>query len=160
MERAVDDWSVKKSKWRGKWIGGLVEWQVKGKVGNPLMSFRVKMLSLALMWLIISLNWINYTVYWVIALYLMNCTVHTEKSNKMQQCVKIYYSIFMWSSTCFGRHTSHHQEPKTALSASGLPTWNVFGRVVAGRWQRPATTRPTTLHVCKPEAASAVLGSW
>jgi hypothetical protein len=22
-------------------------------------------------------------------------TIHTEKSNKMQQCIKIYYSIFM-----------------------------------------------------------------
>jgi hypothetical protein len=56
---------------------------------------------------------------------------------------KCYYSIFIWSLTCFGRHTSHHQEPKTAVS-----------------WQRPATTRLTTFHVCKPEAASAVLGSW
>jgi len=45
MERMADDWSVK-SKWRGKWIGGLVEWQVKEKVGNPLVSFWVKMLSL------------------------------------------------------------------------------------------------------------------
>jgi len=25
-----------------------------------------------------------------------------------------------WSSTCFGRHTAHHQEPKTALAASGF----------------------------------------
>jgi hypothetical protein len=31
-----------------------------------------------------------------------------------------YYSIFIWSSTCFGRHTAHHQEPKTALKASGF----------------------------------------
>ena len=38
----------------------------------------------------------------------------------MQQCIKIYYSIFIWSSTCFGRHTAHHQEPKTALAASGF----------------------------------------
>jgi hypothetical protein len=45
---------------------------------------------------------------------------HTEKSNKMQQCIKIYYSIFILSSTCFGRHTAHHQEPKTALAASGF----------------------------------------
>jgi len=43
--------------------------------------------------------------------------------------------------------TAHHQEPKTALAASGLRTW-----------KHPATTRPTTFHVCKPEAASAVLG--
>jgi len=33
---------------------------------------------------------------------------------------KFCYSIFIWSSTCFGQHTAHHQEPKTALAASGL----------------------------------------
>ena len=33
---------------------------------------------------------------------------------------KFYYSIFIWSSTCFGGHTAHHQEPKTALAASGF----------------------------------------
>jgi len=38
----------------------------------------------------------------------------------MQQCIKIYYSIFIRSSTCFGRHTAQHQEPKTALAPSGL----------------------------------------
>jgi len=60
---------------------------------------------------------------------------------------KFYYSICIWSSTCFGRHIAHHQEPKTALAAS----W----RVVGGRcqahcaWQRPPTTRPTTFHVWK-----------
>jgi len=31
-----------------------------------------------------------------------------------------YYFTPIWSSTCFGRHTAHHQEPKTALAASGL----------------------------------------
>jgi len=30
------------------------------------------------------------------------------------------YSIFIWSSTCFRRHTAHHQEPKIALAASGF----------------------------------------
>jgi hypothetical protein len=33
---------------------------------------------------------------------------------------KFYYSIFMWISACFGRHTAHHQEPKSALAASGF----------------------------------------
>ena len=47
-------------------------------------------------------------------------TIHTEKSNKMQQCIKMYYSIFIWSLTCFGRHTAHHQENKTTLAASGF----------------------------------------
>jgi len=33
---------------------------------------------------------------------------------------KFYYSLFKWSSTCFGEHTAHHQEPKTAQAASGF----------------------------------------
>jgi len=39
---------------------------------------------------------------------------------------KFYYSIFIWSSTCFGWHIAHHQEPKTALAASsGFYMWKV-----------------------------------
>jgi len=33
---------------------------------------------------------------------------------------EFYYSIFIWSWTCFGRHTAHHQEPKIAPAASGF----------------------------------------
>jgi len=33
-----------------------------------------------------------------------NNNSHSKRSNKMQQCIKIYYSVFMWSSTCFGWH--------------------------------------------------------
>ena len=33
---------------------------------------------------------------------------------------KLYYSIFIWSSACFGRHTAHHQKPKTTPAASGF----------------------------------------
>jgi len=64
--------------------------------------------------------------------------VHTEKSNKMQECIKIYYSVFIWSSTCVGWHTAHHQEPKTVLTASGFSyvegcwtcsCWTLTGKV-------------------------------
>ena len=41
-------------------------------------------------------------------------------ANKMQQFIKIYYSVFIWRSTCFGRHTAHHQELITALGGSGF----------------------------------------
>jgi len=44
-------------------------------------------------------------------------TIHEERCNNVS---KFYYSVFIWSSTCFGRHTAHHQEPKTALAASGF----------------------------------------
>ena len=69
---------------------------------------------------------------------------------------KFYYSIFIWSSTCFGRHNAHHQEHKTALAASGFSYmkgcwtcswWTLSGTVCP--WQRPPTTRPTTFHVWK-----------
>jgi len=38
----------------------------------------------------------------------------------MQQCIKLYYSMFKLGSTCFGRHTAHHQELEIALAASGF----------------------------------------
>jgi len=48
---------------------------------------------------------------------------------------KFYYSLFIWSSTCFGRHAAHHQEPKTALAASGFSyvegCWTLSGTVQA-----------------------------
>jgi len=70
---------------------------------------------------------------------------------------KSYYSIFIWSSTCFGRHTAQHQEPKTALAASGFSyvegcwtcgCWTLTGTVYCA-CQRPATTRPTAFHIWK-----------
>jgi len=90
--------------------------------------------------------------------------IHTEKSNKTRQCIKIYYSIFIWSSTCFGQHIAHHQEPKTALAASGFAYVEGCWTVVAGccqalpdNVQQPRVQKPPTYS--KPEAVSAVLGS-
>jgi hypothetical protein len=98
--------------------------------------------------------------------YLMPC----KATKKIQQHATVYqdfYFIVIWSSTCFGRHTAHHQEPKTVLAASGFTNvegcwtcscWTLSGRIYS-TWQHPATTRPTTLHVWKPEGASAGIGS-
>jgi hypothetical protein len=85
-----------------------------------------------------------------------------KKSNKMQQCIKIYYFIFIWSSTCFGRHTAHHREPKTALAASGFAyvegCWTCADSCAdADSVQQAHVQQPSTY--AKPEAASAVLGS-
>jgi len=38
----------------------------------------------------------------------------------MQQYQNFIIPYFKLSSTCFGRHTTHHQEPKTAQAASGF----------------------------------------
>ena len=47
--------------------------------------------------------------------------IQTENPTRCNNVSKFYYSIFIWSSACFGHHTAHHQEPKTALAASGFP---------------------------------------
>ena len=74
---------------------------------------------------------------------------------------KFYYSIFIWSSTSFGRHTAHHQEPKTALAASGFSY--VEGCWTCSWWRLTTSTNYTSTnlpHKKNPEAASAILGSW
>jgi hypothetical protein len=48
-----------------------------------------------------------------------NTVIRTENPTRCHSVSK-FYSIFIWSSTCFWRHTAHHQEPKTALAASGF----------------------------------------
>ena len=75
----------------------------------------------------------------------MNMVVHTEIANKMQQFIKIYYSMLIWRSTSFGRHTAHHQEFKTALAASGFAyvkgCWrlSLLDAVSVQQTQRPTT---------------------
>jgi hypothetical protein len=66
------------------------------------------------------------------------CLIHAEKFNNMQQRIKIYYSTFIRSSTCLGRHTAHHQEPETALAASGFAY--VEGCWTCGCWTLSAST--------------------
>jgi len=76
--------------------------------------------------------------------------------------VSKFYFIFIWSSTCFGRHTANHQEPKTALTTSCFAY--VEGCWTCSCW--PLSDSGLQLHAqqpftyAKPEAASAVLGSW
>jgi hypothetical protein len=87
-----------------------------------------------------------------------------KNPNKMQQQINFfYYSIFIWSSTFFGRHSAHHQEPKTALAASGFSYMEGCLHVTSGTLCLTTSTnytskQPSTYE--KPEAASAVLGSW
>jgi hypothetical protein len=43
--------------------------------------------------------------------------IHTEITNKMQHGIRIYYSMFIWSSACFERHAPHHQELKSCANS-------------------------------------------
>ena len=60
---------------------------------------------------------------------LQTLAVLKKNPTRCNNVSKFYYSTFIWSSTCFGRHTAHHQEPKTALAASGFS-------YVKGCWTR------------------------
>jgi len=72
-----------------------------------------------------------------------------KNQTRCNNVLKFYYSIFIWSSTCFGQHTAHHQEPKTALATSGFAyvegCWTCSWWTLLGT----PTTRPTTFHVWK-----------
>jgi len=46
-------------------------------------------------------------------------TIHIKNPTRCNSVSKFYFR-FIWSLTCFGRHTVHHQEPKTALAVSGF----------------------------------------
>jgi hypothetical protein len=76
---------------------------------------------------------------------------------------KFYYSILVLSSTCFGRHTAHHHEPKTVLAASGFlyveGCWACSWWTLSGLTTSANYTPISPLRMKKPEAASADLGS-
>jgi hypothetical protein len=94
-----------------------------------------------------------------------------DSYRETQQDATVYQNFiipyFKRSWTCFGRHTAHHQEPKTEQAASGFAwycgrlsdcsCWTLSGSVPDNVKQRHVR-QPITY--AKPEAAWAVLGSW
>jgi hypothetical protein len=87
-------------------------------------------------------------------------TIYKEIPAGCNNVSKCYFSIFIWSSTCSGRHTSYHQKPNTALAASGFSYME--GCWTCSCWTLTTSTtytsqQPSTYE--KPEAASVVLGS-
>jgi hypothetical protein len=86
-------------------------------------------------------------IYWTIYLMFVDLYIIVKfiKRNptRCNNVSKFYYSIFIWSSACFSWHIAHHQEPKTALAASGF-------LYVEGCWTcSPPTTCPTAFHIWK-----------
>jgi hypothetical protein len=86
----------------------------------------------------------------------LHSIIHKEIPTRCNS-ISNFYFIFMCSLVCFGRHTAHHQEPKTVLAASGFACvegcWTCSCWTLPGRIKQPST-------YAKPEAASALLGSW
>jgi hypothetical protein len=69
-------------------------------------------------------------------------SIQKENPTRCNIVPKFCYSIFIWSSTCFGRHTAHHQELNTALAASGFTY--VEGCWTCSWWSLLDTLCPTT----------------
>ena len=74
--------------------------------------------------------------------------IHKEKSNKMQQCIKIllfhiYMKLNMFQTT--------HRPSSGAYNCTGSLWFFISGRhtVAHCAWQRPPATRPTTFHKWK-----------
>jgi hypothetical protein len=69
----------------------------------------------------------------------------------------VYYLMFIYSSTCFGRPHAHHQELNNCSSSLWFYRWNVVVAVllvvVGPADQLPGSFQPpqrlTTFHVCK-----------
>jgi hypothetical protein len=95
-------------------------------------------------------------------------TIRKEKSNKMQQCIKIFIIPYLYEV----QHVSGDTPPiirslKLHWQPLVFHMWKIVGRVVVGSCQAQDTVpdnfqqlhvhQPSTYE--KPEAASAVLGS-
>jgi hypothetical protein len=52
----------------------------------------------------------------------------SRNTNKMQLVIEFITPKFIEGSTCFERHTAHHEELKTVFAVSGLYTHVVTGR--------------------------------
>ena len=84
-------------------------------------------------------------------------TIRKEKSNKMQQWIKLFIIPYLYEV----QHVSGDTPPiirslKLHWQSLVFHAWKAVGRVVGGHcqahcaWQRPPTTRPTTFHAWKP----------
>jgi hypothetical protein len=82
--------------------------------------------------------------------------IHKEKSDKMQQCIKIVLFHTYMKLNMFRVTTAYYQEPKTTLATYGFSyvkgCWTLSGKVQQLHVQQPSTYE-------KPESVSAVLGS-
>jgi hypothetical protein len=90
-------------------------------------------------YIVALLDWNKYEA--IDLMFVDRCIIIQFIKKNPTRCNKIskfYYFLFTWSSTCFGRHTAHHLELKTALAVSGFS-------YLEGCWTRSCWTLSGTL---------------
>jgi hypothetical protein len=128
------------------WGGGGKEWETQGLWITPLQTQTLKLKTLNEE----NNDPHNYSIF-IFKIISNTRLIITSSVTIFPQFIKknptrcnnvsrFYYSVFIWSSTCFGRHTAHHQVPKTALEASGFAC-------VEGWWTRRLWTLSGTVPV-------------
>jgi hypothetical protein len=97
----------------------------------------------------VSDRWEQLYSEWCMSVVFVDLCIIVQFTKKVQRDATMYQNFiipFVWSLICFGRHTAHHQEPKTALRASGFSYmegswtcswWTLSGTVCL---QRPPNT--------------------
>jgi hypothetical protein len=114
------------------WYPGILCWCLNLIGQNNRWLFMV-------MW---AVSWVKYSVHKLdFRGSVHHSIIHKEIPTRCSSISKFYF-IFMWSSTCFGRHTAHHQEPKTALGASGFAY--VVGCWTCSCWTLTASSNYTS----------------
>jgi len=122
-------------------LKNFIGWRLEGRPGSLCWSRGCCLNCVYFQLWDMDINvWVYFFQRDVMQVYLFFHIKNPTRSNSVSK----FYFRFIWSSTCFGRHTVHHQELKTVLAASGFYTWMIVSRVVARRFQLTASSNYTT----------------
>jgi len=138
------------------------------QIGPWLLPFKSFPTHYSLIVLSFDATWIELRVIAVFKETVISLhAVYKERSNKMQQCIKFYYSLLKWSLTCFGRtppiirSLKLHWQSLVFYTLKVVYTcswWTLSGTLCLTTSSKCTYKQPSTYE--KPETTSEVLGSW
>ena len=98
-------------------LKNFIGWRLEGRPGSLCWSRGCCLNCVYFQLWDMDINvWVYFFQRDVMQVYLFFHIKNPTRSNSVSK----FYFRFIWSSTCFGRHTVHHQELKIALAASGV----------------------------------------
>jgi hypothetical protein len=144
--------STYKSYWNGK------EWGAQG-YWNWYRTYWRSCVIICALYLICWIVWLATLRYHHLDVRgsVHHSIIHIESPTRCNSVSKFYF-IFIWSSACFGRHTGHHQEPKTALAAFGFPY--VEGCWTCSCWMLSASSNYTANNPPRMQNLRLIVQFW